>query len=105
MNVIFHLNQFERMDHCYANVKNLLKETVGEIHILINGEPVSLAVSGQENRLEELIDLGVTISLCNNALKANNIDKEHLISGVNIVSAGVLELMEKQEAGFSYIKP
>lgn len=105
MNVIFHLNQYERMNHCYANVKNLLKEQVGEIHVLINGEPVSLAVKGEEARLSELIELGVTVSLCNNALKANDIDKKDLIKGVNIVNAGVLELMEKQEAGFSYIKP
>ncbi|MNE94913.1 DsrE/DsrF-like family protein [compost metagenome] len=42
---------------------------------------------------------------CNNALKANFISKEALPSFVTIVPAGVLELVNKQHEGYSYIKP
>ncbi|CAM3565958.1 DsrE family protein [Erysipelothrix urinaevulpis] len=106
MNVIFHLNELRRFDHCYANVKNLLKEDeVNEIHILMNGEPVTLAIVDQEPRIVELIELGIVVSVCQNALNANDILTSELEDTVNVVPTGVFELMKRQEQGYSYIKP
>lgn len=106
MNVIFHLNETRRFDHCYANIINLMKEDeVDEIHLLINGEPVSLAVLGKEKRINDLVEKGIMVSVCQNALNANNIAKDDLVKNVNVVPTGVFELMKRQEQGYSYIKP
>jgi len=81
------------------------EEEVDEIHLLINGEPVSLAVLGKEKRINDLVEKGIMVSVCQNALNANNIAKEDLVKNVNVVPTGVFELMKRQEQGYSYIKP
>jgi intracellular sulfur oxidation DsrE/DsrF family protein len=48
---------------------------------------------------------GVKFVACNNALMANNIEKHNIIHFVNIVPAGVLEILVKQSEGYAYIKP
>lgn len=56
------------------------------------------------NSLKKLNAKGFKFVACNNALKAFNMKKEDINSFVDIVPAGVLELVEKME-GYSYIKP
>ncbi|HHY41379.1 MAG TPA: hypothetical protein GX514_00790, partial [Thermoanaerobacterales bacterium] len=41
----------------------------------------------------------------NNALAAHGIQKENIIEFVDVVPAGVLELVKKQNEGYAYIKP
>lgn len=105
MNVVFHLNELKRFDHCYSNVINLLKEDeVEEIRVLMNGDSVKLAVEGNDARVSQLLDAGVFISVCNNSLNKNKINVSELIDGVEVVRTGVFELMKRQEQGYSYIK-
>lgn len=105
MNVVFHLKEFERFDHCHSNVTNLLKEAdVEEIRILINGEAVKLAIKNEDDRLQELLGLGIFITVCQNALKKHGIVNESLLDGIEIVPRGVFELMKRQEQGYSYIR-
>lgn len=105
MLVIFHLNEMERSNHCYSNINNLLKESeVEEIRVLINGEPVKVTVKHFDQRLKDLVDSGVYITVCQNALDSNHINKEGLEDGVIVVPSGVFELMKRQEQEYSYIK-
>ena len=105
MKVVFHLNEIGRFSHCCSNVTNLLKESeVEEIRILMNGEPVNLAVKGNDQRIKELLNLGINITVCQNALKSNGIDRSELEDGIDVVPTGVFELMKRQEQGYSYIR-
>ena len=105
MNVVFHLNDLDRFKYCYSNVTNLLKEDeVEEIRVLMNGAPVKLTVRGAEDRVSELSDAGVFITVCQNALNSAGVDKKDLLEGVEVVRTGVFELMKRQEQGYSYIK-
>lgn len=47
----------------------------------------------------------VTFHACNNAMKANNIHEEDLPKNVEMVPAGVLDLIRLQHTGYAYIKP
>ncbi|MBY0477343.1 MAG: DsrE family protein [Chitinophagaceae bacterium] len=47
---------------------------------------------------------GVIMAVCNNALKNRNIKPERVIPEAIIVPVAILELVKKQEEGWSYIK-
>ena len=68
---------------------------------------VTLLKSDNLDYAEALSNLSkeVVISVCNNALKGNNITVDDLFDFVTVVPAGVVELAEKQFEGYAYIKP
>lgn len=111
--VIFHIDENRKWKLLLANVSNLLDAIDGEsydVEIVANSEAVKYYDTGQNldsdvKTMNELKEKGVKFAACNNALKANNIEKNHIIDYVKIVPAGVLELVEKQSAGYAYIKP
>ena len=47
---------------------------------------------------------GVVMAVCNNALKMRNIKADRVIPEGTIVPVAILELVKKQEEGWSYIK-
>lgn len=112
--VIFHVDEFNKWNLVLKNVNNLLDAIDNsnfDIEILANSEAVKIYVSNDENEknvrniMETLSDRGIKFVACNNALKAFNIKKEDLITCVHIVPVGILELVNKQIDGYSYIKP
>jgi intracellular sulfur oxidation DsrE/DsrF family protein len=56
-----------------------------------------------EERLKQLVDSGVTLSACQNAMKVMNVKTEDLFPFASQVDSGIAELVRKQEAGWSYI--
>lgn len=112
--VVMHLD-WDQMDFLKMgldNIRNLLKEVPPEqasVRFAINGKAVILfrkdRIGEHLELVKELSGQGVRFCLCRNALAKNGIDKEGLIVGIEIVPAGVLELIRLQEAGFAYIKP
>lgn len=55
-------------------------------------------------RMEALARRGTVFAACNNTMKRKNIAKEALLPFVQVVPAGIAEVIEKQEAGWAYIK-
>jgi len=47
----------------------------------------------------------ISFVACNNALIANDINKDDLINFIDVVPVGILELINKQSEGYAYIKP
>jgi intracellular sulfur oxidation DsrE/DsrF family protein len=56
-----------------------------------------------EERLKQLVDSGVTLSACQNAMRMMNVKTDDLFPFASQVDSGVAELVRKQEAGWSYI--
>ncbi len=108
MKVIFHLNEEDKTNEVLANIRNLRKDMEGvEIELLVNGMAVRDFVqdSNYEGRVETMVKDGNFVKVCSNSLKGLRIDEEELLEGVDIVPAGVSELVRKQEEGWAYIKP
>jgi intracellular sulfur oxidation DsrE/DsrF family protein len=56
-------------------------------------------------RLQTLHNMqNINLSLCNITREAINLDKDKLISGVTLVTSGVVEIAKLQSEGFSYLK-
>jgi intracellular sulfur oxidation DsrE/DsrF family protein len=56
-----------------------------------------------EERLKKLVDSGVTLSACQNAMRVMNVKTEDLFPFAAQVDSGIAELARKQEAGWAYI--
>jgi uncharacterized protein len=54
--------------------------------------------------ITELKAKGVTFAACENTLRERKIDKKEVLTEAIFVPAGILEVVMKQEDGFSYIK-
>lgn len=110
--VIFHITDFEKWNSLSTTVSNLLKDMSDaqvEIEIVANGSAVSYYDStahAETNRskLERLNEGNVKIVACNNALNAHGVAKETLYPFIHVVSAGISELVKKQNEGFAYIR-
>lgn len=112
MNIILHLNELTRWNMAFGNIKNILKEEPrANIEILIHGEPLIKLTTIEAkkidifNELKDLSNKGVIIAACNNTMNKMGIKKEDLCPFIKVVRAGVIELVKKQEEGYSYIKP
>jgi hypothetical protein len=56
-------------------------------------------------RVEALMTYDVEFIACGNTMKTLKIKKEELIDGVEVVTAGIVELIERQLRGYIYIRP
>lgn len=111
---VFDINQEERWNTLIGNLKNVVKR-MKEINFEYSLEVVIMgtAINGikklsdivEKDDLEELINQKVVFSVCNNTMKKYNVKKDELYDFVQIVPAGVVELVLKQQEGYSYIKP
>src|SRR3954464_10614872 len=48
---------------------------------------------------------GVKVVACENTMRNRKLKREDMQGGIGYVGAGVVEIMEKQRAGWSYIRP
>lgn len=110
LQVIFHMNDNQRWQMLISNIKNLkewlsISEEKGEVEILLNGEAVEMALQHSSMALSETFGLNIKIAVCQNSLNSRGYTSEMLQEGCDIVPVGVVELAQKQNAGFAYIKP
>jgi uncharacterized protein len=55
-------------------------------------------------QIDAMYKKGIVFAVCNNSLKKRNIDKALVIPEAIIVPVAILEIVQKQEAGWAYIK-
>ncbi|MBO1680472.1 DsrE family protein [Bittarella massiliensis (ex Durand et al. 2017)] len=113
MNVLYHVDQMEAWQLAAGNALNMddycRREGIFcQMEIVANGPAVKGLVEPAApylSALAELAEKGMVVAVCQNALRANQIDPRQLPGFVRVVPAGVVEIAQKQEEGFSYIKP
>ncbi|WP_263383717.1 DsrE family protein [Granulicella arctica] len=89
-------------DHFLAGVK----PEPSEVEVLAYGGGIDSLKAGASTAKEivDLEQLGVHFVACETAMRALHIAKSDLASGVTSVPSGVVELVRKQETGWSYVK-
>lgn len=109
--VIFHIDEISKWKLLLGNVRNLLNGMDNQnitVEVLANSEAVGyydINANTDIKTMESLKNEGVKFVACNNALMNFDIKKDDLISFIEIVPAGVVELVKKQSEGYIYIKP
>lgn len=55
--------------------------------------------------VQDALVAGVEFVACGNSMQALHIGKDDLVEGVSVVTAGYVELMRRQQAGWAYLRP
>ncbi len=90
------------------NAKNVQKDLKGAvIEIVAYGPGIGMlkADSVVANRISEMADSGIKIVACGNTMRGQKLTKEDMNSKIGYVQAGVVEIMDRQADGYSYIRP
>lgn len=93
------------------NANNLISAMGGadkvEVEIVAYGPGLAMlkddSVVGE--RLGAASGQGIALAACGNTMRAQHVTEADLHAGVKTVSAGVLEIMQRQREGWSYIRP
>jgi intracellular sulfur oxidation DsrE/DsrF family protein len=63
------------------------------------------AESVAANDVQDALKTGVEFVACGNSMQAQHVARDDLIDGVKIAKAGYVELMKRQQQGWSYLRP
>ena len=56
-------------------------------------------------RVSEAIGSGVKVVACENTMTNQKIGKDDMLPKIGYVKAGVVEIMQRQQQGYAYIRP
>jgi intracellular sulfur oxidation DsrE/DsrF family protein len=109
--IVFEITSADTADHrtVLRQVNNVLKDVPGtKIEIVCHGPAIFMLVKDKtvlSSVMEELKNKeNVSFAACNNSMKKNNLDVSQLVTVATVVPNGVMEVVSKQEDGWSYIK-
>ncbi|MBF0339030.1 MAG: DsrE family protein [Nitrospirae bacterium] len=115
LKVIFHVNEPEKWEVALGNVTNLLRDVSPdkvEVRVLANGPSISaFADEARLSAMQGLAEAGVKFLACRNSLNKLGcagdvcINPENLPPYIEVVPAGITELIKRQAEGFAYVKP
>jgi intracellular sulfur oxidation DsrE/DsrF family protein len=78
-----------------------------EIEIVAYGPGLSMLKrdSTVATRVDEALTSGVKVFACGNTMRAQKLTQPDMLPSISYVEAGVVEIMQKQQQGWAYIKP
>ncbi|MFZ1537068.1 MAG: DsrE family protein [Chromatiaceae bacterium] len=90
-----------------GNVQKELGAGNVEVALVAFGPGIEMLTADSEvaGRLGEAITKGVAVEACANSMRANKINQEDLAKNVVVVPAGAVEIIKRQSAGWSYLRP
>ena len=89
------------------NLQSDLGASNVEIEIVAYGPGIGMlkAESVVGNRIGEAVGSGVKVSACENTMHGQKLTKSDMLDGIGYVPAGVVEIMQKQQQGWAYLRP
>ena len=106
--VVLHAAQEQHWPYVVSNLRNLTTDWPrSRLRVVVDGSAV-IALQGENNlntRLQHLVDAGVEIQVCPNALQEHHIDPSTIPSFANTSLGGVVALVQAHNEGFVYVKP
>ena len=78
-----------------------------EIEIVAYGPGIGLlkADSVVGKRIGEALGSGIKIAACENTMRGQKLAKSDMLGGISYVGAGVVEIMQRQQQGWAYLRP
>ena len=78
-----------------------------EIEIVAYGPGIGMLKSDSTvgNRVSEALSSGVKVVACENTMRGQKLAKTDMLDGIGYVGAGVVEIMQRQQQGWSYLRP
>jgi len=90
-----------------ANVQDAMGRNNVAVELVVYGPGIGLLKFDSElsGRIDDAIDRGVKVVACENTMKAQKLTRNDMHPKIGYVPAGVVELVEKQQQGWAYIRP
>ncbi len=111
---IFPITKWNRdeINHILGSTNNVIKfygvDNV-EVVIVAYSQGIKSLLKGHDRKIEarvkSLMTYDVEFIACGNTMKTLKIEKKDLLDGVEMVTAGIVELIERQLSGYIYIRP
>lgn len=78
-----------------------------DIEIVVYGPGIGMlkADSVVGNRVGEALAAGVKVVACENTMHGQKLTKPDMLGGIGYASSGVVEIMQRQQQGWAYIRP
>jgi len=78
-----------------------------DIEIVAYGPGIGMlkADSVVGNRIADAMATGVRVEACENTMRGQKLEKSDMLNGIGYVPAGVVEIMQKQQQGWAYLRP
>ena len=102
----------DEIHHILGSANNVIKfygVDNTEVVIVAYSQGIKALMKHRDNkirkRVKSLMTYDVEFIACANTMKTLKIDKKELLEGVEVVTAGIVELIERQLKGYIYIRP
>ncbi|MCA1978771.1 MAG: DsrE family protein [Thiobacillus sp.] len=92
------------------NAKNIQKDLGQdkvELEIVAYGPGIGMLKAESEvaNRVAEAVDSGVKVVACENTMRSQKLGRADMNGKIGYVPAGVVEIMQRQQQGYAYLRP
>lgn len=90
-----------------ANLQKDLGMDDVEIEIVAYGPGIGMLKAGSPvgARVSSALQSDIRIVACENTMAAQHLQKADMLAGIGYVPAGVVELMQRQQQGWAYLRP
>ena len=110
-NIVIQLNTADTASwsSVIGNIKNIQKAwpTNLNIEVVVHGKAIDFLVKDKTyftNDIQLLASQGIKFNACQNTMRKHNITADMLLKVAGTVPSGVVEVITKQEEGWSYLK-
>ncbi|MBL7893890.1 MAG: DsrE family protein [Bacteroidia bacterium] len=89
----------------FSNILSVSPTT--QIEVVCHGPGLDMLVAGKTivgDKIKLMAEKGVAFKACEFSMKERKVEKEKIIESAGFVAAGIVEIVSKQEQGWSYIK-
>ncbi|MES2367933.1 DsrE family protein [Thiobacillus thioparus] len=92
------------------NIKNVQKDLGKDnvdLELVAYGPGIGMLKADAEvaNRIDEAVDSGVQVMACENTMRGQKLSKADMNAKVGYVKAGVVEILQRQQQGYAYLRP
>ena len=110
--IVFHVSENTpqhwqvALNNAMAFQRNLGKDNT-QVEIVANGPGLNMLKleSKVSDRISQALDLNIDVVACGETMTATKVTKDDLIGGVRVVPGGIIEIADRQRAGWVYIRP
>ena len=94
------------LNNAFAFQKNVGKENA-EIEIVAIGPGLNMLKSESKvaDRIDQALDRSIDVVACGETMQATHVTQADLIGGVRVVPGGLIEIVQREQQGWSYIRP
>ena len=105
----------EEINHVLSSVSNVMKfygVDKSEVVVVAYSKGIKLLKKDADffdkdiqKKVRSLMTYDVEFVACNNTMRTYGINKKDLMADVEVVTAGIVELIERQLSGYIYVRP